>query len=247
MSRLLGAQLITPALGKPRSSLLRGLVSWWGMDESSGTRYDSHGANDLTAGGSETQAVGKVGSSVYFPVTAGSYLFHNANASLQTGDIDFSIACWARWVGLGSGTIACRYCIQGNKREWRLVFVSGPPAVLRFVASADGTNLTNLDSSFVFSTNTWYFIYAYHDAVNNKIGISINNGAPEELDHAGGVYVSDEVISFGANKDAAGNFGAYPNARVDEFGFWKRLLRESERTWLYNSGNGRGYANLLNP
>ncbi len=49
---------------------LQGLVSWWRLDEASGTREDAHGTNDLT----DNNSVGQ-GYAVNTPTTTNSALF----------------------------------------------------------------------------------------------------------------------------------------------------------------------------
>ena len=35
------------------------------------------------------------------------------------------------------------------------------------------------------------------------------------------------------------------DGRLDQVGVWKRVLTADERTWLYNSGNGRSYTEIV--
>ena len=69
--------------------------------------------------------------------------------------------------------------------------------------------------------------------------------------------MDDETFVTGATSGAAidsaaafqiGGFeeadNRYMGGRVDQMGFWKKLLSTGENTWLYNGGNGRAYSDL---
>ena len=38
---------------------------------------------------------------------------------------------------------------------------------------------------------------------------------------------------------------SYFNGRIDNVGFWKRLLTANEKAYLYNTGSGRSYAEVF--
>jgi hypothetical protein len=55
------------------------------------------------------------------------------------------------------------------------------------------------------------------------------------------MYDSDAGFSFGAHAD-----GQTPlDGLLDDIGVWKRKLSDTEVTWLYNSGAGRSYAEIV--
>ena len=79
-------------------SLLTDLVSYWKLDEASGDALDSHGTNNLTVNGSIGTAAGKIGSARDLESSGSDQYFSLAdNASLSTGDIDFSVAGWVKF------------------------------------------------------------------------------------------------------------------------------------------------------
>ena len=63
------------------------LIAYWKLDEASGTRNDSKGANHLTDNNTVTQAVGKVGNAAQFTLANSEYLSIADNADLSAGDI----------------------------------------------------------------------------------------------------------------------------------------------------------------
>ena len=58
------------------------------------------------------------------------------------------------------------------------------------------------------------------------------------LSNSSGIQDSTSPLEFGYNGGQPGD------SRMDSVGLWKRILTADEKTWLYNSGNGRSYAGL---
>jgi len=87
------------------------------------------------------------------------------------------------------------------------------------------------------STGVWYFIYCYHDASGNEIGISVNDGTVDTT-ATGGIAPGD---ADGAFQMGARDGSRCIDASIDEFGFWKKVLSSAEVTDLYNSGDGIPY------
>lgn len=85
-------------------TLLDGLVSYWKLEEANGARVDSVVAsgNDLTDNNTVTQAVGVLGNAAQFTAANSESLSHADNASLGTGDIDFTVASWVYFDSLTS-------------------------------------------------------------------------------------------------------------------------------------------------
>jgi hypothetical protein len=65
------------------------LIAWWSMDETSGTRFDSHGTNALSDNGNVGTTTGVVGNAASFD-GLDDYLSIADNLALSTGDIDWS-------------------------------------------------------------------------------------------------------------------------------------------------------------
>lgn len=152
------------------------------------------------------------------------------------GDIDMSIACW---VNVESGTgwpIVCKWQTAGNK-EYAL-WTTGN--VFKFFVSGDGVNNGNIATwGSAWVTGTWYFIVAYHDAVANVVGISVDGGAAITAAHTTGIFNGASRFGLG---DAALLFGTPKlDGLIDEVGIWKRVLSGPEITQLYNGGAGLAY------
>jgi hypothetical protein len=87
------------------------------------------------------------------------------------------------------------------------------------------------------SANVWYFFTLWADAVGNYV--SINNGTVYSSLTPGN-YGIKTSFRFGVDRNLATN--SLLGGSVDETAIWSRVLTADERTFLYNSGAGRTYA-----
>jgi hypothetical protein len=242
----LHAQTITvnSYIFNPPSSLLDGLVSYWALEESSSTRYDSETnplVMDLTDNNTVTSVAGKVGNAAFFDNANTEWLSHLDSVELSRGNFDFTIVAWSKIRAfVGNMVIASQWSLTpGNQRSWRLWYNSSVGRY-EFEVSNNGTAVQALQDS-VFggtTTNTWHFHVCIHDTVNNLLSISTDNGTPNTLAYALGVFDSTAPFTIGARGTAgADSF----DGTLDECGIWDRVLTPAEITYLYNSGNGRTF------
>lgn len=214
------------------STLLTDLAAYWKLDEASGTRVDSYSnAQDLTDNNTVTSTAGKQGNAARFAVANSEYLSRGDSATLSVSS-SFSFAFWFRTTTdqTSSGFVEKEndYKVMKNNSD-NVVFTVFDSASGSISAQATGTSIAN---------NTWYFVVATYDHGDKKARLYINNGSEE---------LSPGALTNGP-KDGAGNFymgidtaiGWY-DGDVDEVGFWKKVLTSTERTTLYNSGNGVTY------
>lgn len=225
-----------------RSSLLRGLVAYWPLDEVSGTRADISGNGlFLTDNNTVTQAAGKIGSAAAFTAANNEFFTRGDHPLLSMGDLDFTVALWAYLtdktadrvlIGKGDAGAAAtlEYMIEyfnGTDRfRWRVGDGSSNSAI----ATAN-----TLGSP---ATETWYFIVAWHDATANTINIQVNNGTVDSAAYSAGSH--DNASGLWIGKEPNGGFGKM-EGRIDEVAVWRRLLTAAERTALYAAGSGRRY------
>lgn len=229
-------------------SLLDNLVSYWSLDEASGTRVDSHGSNNLTDNNTVGSTTGVVSNAASFVAANSEYLSHASNTDLQTGDIDFTLAAWAKLNTKGAYETVVSKDQYDTSREY-LVYYDFPADRFALLVSSGGSSAsqtTLLAQSFgSVPTGTWCFIVICHDSINNALKICVNDGTVDSAAWTTGVYSGSAPFQIGASDDF-GTPGSNPlNGEVDEVGFWKRVLTAGEITWLYNSGSGRSYSNIV--
>lgn len=227
--------LLVPLGNQIRTSM----ISYWALGEASGTRSDSHGSNHLTDNNTVTQAAGKLGNAAQFTAANSESLSVADNASLSTGDIDFTVACWVYLDSKGANrTLASKLAIGGAAGgEWILNYNSGADR-FRFVVS-DGATLTAVaaDTLGIPATATWYYLVAWHDSVANTLNIQANDGAVDSVAYSAGLTDTAAGFRLGAIDNAT----EFMDGRLDGVGFWKRVLTAAERTQLYGSGSGLEY------
>jgi hypothetical protein len=217
--------------------LLTKLVSWWSFDETTGTRADSHGSNDLTENNSPSYVSGKNGNAVDLDGT-NQHLAKLSPEGMNTGDNNWSVA---GWVNLDELTTAVQDCIvalgdatisTNSDDGFHVGYRAGAEDRFDLTVRTGSTRRNVNASTFGLpSTATWYLLYAYFDSDNDEIGISINDGVIDTL----AVTATPNTKSGGFTFGRWGNAGGFPywlNGKLDGWGFWNRVLRSDEVTRL---------------
>lgn len=216
-----------------------GVVSAWKLGEATGLpRLDSVGTNDLANTNAASQIVpGKIGNATGLVSASAQTLSITDNAALSTGDIDFSIDGWF-WLTtiIDDMAIAAKGDTGANTREWLLTYGNGTSNGPTFWISANGsTRPLKVEWGAQLSTGAWHHVYAWHDSINNIIGIRIDHGTAVTQATAG-VAPADRAGNFwlGASPGSGGNF----NGQLDAFVFRKALLSAAGQDATWNSGAG---------
>jgi hypothetical protein len=232
-------------------SLLTGLEAWWSLDESSGTRTDSHNSIALTDNNTVASASGQISNGADFERADLDYLriASPIPSNLQFADEDFTIAGWVKIESVhttpyyfpmisynnGSGGTAANVAYQ------IVQYHNGSNYVCYFNVSDGSTR--NLVESDTLSppTATWYHIIAEHDATADTISIALNNGTPQSTAHTAGCHAPAFPFTMSAFEHLIGNFPYHGDGIMDEWAIWRRTLTSNEKARLYNSGSGMGY------
>lgn len=215
-----------------------GLVAYWRMDESSGTRYDAVGTNHLALTYLDGQRSGKITNAALFQYTSPVYLDAPSNSDLQTGDIDFTCAGWVKVYG---STGAGQYLfgkVGDNADDYKkyefIVFTTAAGTQVGTDVS-DGVSHDGSPATVSISTNTWTYVLMWHDHTANTVNLQVNDGSVQSVSYTFGSWTSTNDFRIG------GRTTRNAWASVDEVGFWKRVLTAGERSALYNSGSGLTY------
>lgn len=217
-----------------QSSLFTDLISLWKLDETSGTRVDSIGDNDLTDNSTVGSATGLINSAASFTSELES-LSIDDNASINvSGNINWS---YSVWVKLANKTFSYGILNKGTPStgEWHLEYLSSSD---RFRFGVRGSAKTTVSANELGSpvAGVWYHILVWHDADNDEIGIQVNNGTSDVSSHSSGVKIGTDTFHIGRNP---GVFNPpLSGGLIDEVKFWKKILTTQEKSDLYNSGSG---------
>lgn len=229
------------------------LVSWWELNETSGTRVDAHGANNLSDNNTVLYATGKQGNAGDFEATNSEYL-SIADASQSGLDLTTTLSL-SVWVYLESqpatnGTeVICGK--DGNNttgRSYSLFYrdVGGTKMLTLFVDKNGGVNASDYDflnHNVTLSNATWYHVVVTWDGATKtaKFYIDGTNVSSPTGTNVGTLHNSSEPFGIGAYY-AGASWGGFMDGLIDEVGLWARVLTGAEVTTIYNSGSGLNYA-----
>lgn len=230
------------------------LAAWWSLNETSGTRNDSHGTNHLTVGGSTSYAAGLVGNAVDLEAATLDYLSVADNASMSMGGTDFTIAGWVRLESKPAvvQTVIARYSnATAAQREYIVRYATGADRFQFYIVTYTGgvpgvgttLSLAQADTFGAVSTATWYFVACKYVLASRINYISINGGAwNASAAHAVGQSMADTatLTAVGAYSDPLFHW----DGLLDELCVYRRAVTDDEITWLYNGGAGRAYSAL---
>lgn len=221
------------------SSLTTSLKAYWKLNEASGIRQDSYNWYDLAATQAQpTSTTGKSGAAALFASASSQYLQVPAATDLQLGNISVTFAGWVKLTSTGANQALFGQDNNATASQF-LVWLHGATNRFKFSWNTDGAGSSSTATANTFgapSTGVWYFLTCYHDASNNTVGISVNNGAFDTAAATGGNSTTTEW-AFGAQM--ASTPAMFADAALDEWGFWRKVLSSQEITDLYNSGNGQ--------
>lgn len=217
------------------SSLATGLTSYWKLEETSGTRYDSHGSNNLTDNNTVLYSSAVQGNGAEFVAASAEYLSIPSTTQFQLdlGAENFSVSLWfnADTVSGVQGLIG-KYNNSSTNKPW-LIYLNGTSLV--FLVGSQGAAVT---SSTTISANTWYHVVATADTSNNY-KLYVNAGTPNTGSGASSTGTTGIDFCIGAyNSGSSGRF----DGTIDEVGIWDgALLSSTDVSTLYNSGAGIPY------
>lgn len=217
------------------------LISYWKLDEVSGNALDAFGSNTLTDTNTVGAGTGKINGARDFEETSSQYFRKASNASLQTGDIDFTFTFWVNFESLtlirrlvskfGNSAAVNEHAVSYDNVSNRFQF-----ALQENGGAVKSVTANNFGAP---STATWYFVAAWYDHTNDTLNISVNNGTADQTTSVGGPAATAAGFNLGCLFTAVDTAAIqFHDGLLDEVSFWKRLLDASEMTRLYNSGSG---------
>jgi hypothetical protein len=227
------------------------LISWWKLDETSGTRYDSHGSLHLSDNNTVGYGTGKQGNAADFEASNQETLYRSLGSSeLSFGDEGVTWAYWVKHESDGNTVaqqhISIRDTAGSQYSEIRLRWGEANNTFDLLLANSLNWNRV-VTWSGTPSTGTWYFILAWHDPVANTMNLQVNDGAVNSFSDSYGLWdgggVSTREIRIGRLVNYTTD--QYMDGLIDEVCVWNAVLSSDERSWLYNSGAGRTYEDLF--
>jgi hypothetical protein len=223
------------------------LVSYWKLDEESGSRVDAHSSNDLTDNNTVLYAAGKLNNAALMVNANLEYLSHVDNAELSLEGVSFFISFWAYLVSKVDEMVltAKEDTSVTNEWEFRLDYRTTTDRFRWFVFSKTNGVVGSVSANELGapSLSTWYHIVAYHDIVGDEVGIIVNDGTPDTAATTG--YEVEATTGDFLIGNRLGGSGKTFDGRVDEYGLWKRTPDAQDITDLYNGGDGLSYEDII--
>ena len=241
--RLPGLRLVSAAAGPfaNHPTLATGLVSYWALDEASGTRYDSVVAsgNDLTDNNTVGSVAGKLNNAASF-VAANSESLSLAGGLTALSD-NFTVDFWVAAAvvtreglltnGNGIGLVPLGFTVEDN------VFGAGD---LLIITRNDGGTYCYTSTGVITTDGSAFqhVVITYATAASPAVHVYIN-GVDKALTFAGAPSVlgAGNLFSLGRRGDTPRFF----TGRQDEVGLWSRVLTAQERTDLWAADAGLFY------
>ncbi len=243
----LGVDLWTPRrfnLPNATVALTGSLVAYYQLEETgAANRVDATGRGNTLAPINTPNATGGVIANAIQLVAASSQRVQsNTNSDLQTGDVDFTIAAWV-WLASKSDIryIVTKDSAVNPNREFAMYYDNSTDRY-KF-ETYNGSGSTRTATANVFgspATGAWHFVVGWHDAVNDTVNIQVNLGSTNSASTAAmpiAAGTSQFVIGFRQGGSAA----RHMDGRIDEVGYWKRVLTQREIRHLYKGYAGRTY------
>lgn len=226
---------------KNDASLSTSLVSYWELEESSGTRVDSHGSNDWSESGSIGNASAVQGDGADFESSNANEQLSIADAS-QSGlefNGDFSISLWMKPESSVNFT-PLMYKWESS-RAFLFRFDQAATDHVTLATSNTGNSTTasgeiNLLSNLSDGT-TYHFVLTFDlSAGTAELWVDgVSQGTLTTLDTS--IANSSATMKVGGSTSD----NQYFDGLIDEYGVWSKVLSSDEISDLYNSGSGIPY------
>jgi len=210
------------------------MVSWWSMDETSGTRADSHGSNTLTDNNTVGYTTGKVSNAAYF--TAANHEYLSITDAAQSGLDTTTNYSWSMWLychsEVSNSILMSKYAAGGEGYSFQ---ASKASSFIRVMTAGD----VSYDISYTWpSYDTWYHIAITKETKTFKFYINNTLAGTATVTGTYNDNTSAEVRLCNMQKYTDN----YLDGALDEVGVWTRAITTDEISSLYNSGNGLSYA-----
>lgn len=211
--------------------LLNGLVASWKLSNLS----DAIGSNTLTNNNTATFNTGHIGNAVYTASASSQYLSIASNASLQMGDIDFTVAIWIWADSAATMVTLVKGGVSAGQSEYVIYYTGASNNKINAGVYTATDVFHAVATTGTITTSTWNLVIIWHDATANTINIKLNNAATDSAGTGGALQAaSNGAFELGRNADGT----LYWDGRQDNVNVWKRLLTGGEFTRLWNGGAG---------
>jgi len=211
-------------------AIIDNLISYWKLDETSGTVLDAHGSNNGTNHGATPNVSGKINTAYSFD---GSDDYIELSEIPFTGSGNFSIFAWIKTSDSGNRITIINFGTTGISYNQELYLYKGTDDKLHF----DLRNVPGPISAETINDNSWHHVGVTNTGGTIQLWV---DGSPSGSSMSMSPNITSGDQSIGV-AEATSYPSAYWSGEIDEVGIWTRALSSDEITELYNNGNGLAY------
>lgn len=240
-----------PDFSSPIGDALRAsAVAYWKMDEPSGIRADkSNHGKSLEDIGNVLGVGGKIVNSAELTSNAKILRRINDNFLQSFGLKTITVCAWVKKESFSptdtDHTLFFSYSSASTDVDYFCgIYSAANPNDNGFYIDLfnEGIEIAFLQHSLIPVVGTYYFTEFYIDSVNQRVGVSVNASLETTAFYGSPSATSDVVDVFGVGNqtNSQKNPASHTfNGQVDEVAVFNRLITQTERDYLYNSGAGR--------
>jgi hypothetical protein len=232
----------------PPSSLGDSLEAHFKLDSSPALDDKNSYLLGLNYGGNDPFALqGKINNSLNTGFLGGVFGTISQTANISATTSAFTVATW---VNITDTTPSANQYIVARGVDWdaanwnsayQLYYDYGTEKFVWKVRNSTHVD-TLITSTVTITAQSWHYLVAKIDTVNNKIGLSLDGSNYVESDFYGPVNPDPDWSSFMVGNIEFFNSGTHFRGRIDELSYWTRAISHDEITALYNSGAGCAYS-----
>jgi len=209
-------------------TLLTDLVSYWKLDEESGTINDSFGTNNGTVTGATYNQPGKINTGLYFDA-ASEIINCGTGSSLRITEA-ITLSAWIKLSATQNS-----YPRIVSKEGGYCMYISTANGNLRWFDSVNDIELNSI-ASFDLRDNNWHLVTITYDKTTIR---GFVDASPVGTFSYTGSLADVSTVPLTIGNRVAGD--RYAVGTIDEVGIWSRALSSDEISQLYNADRGLTY------
>lgn len=213
------------------------LASYWKLNETSGSRYDSVGSNHLSDGNSVSYATGISSLGADFEKSSSQYLSASAGHSV-TPTTSFAFSLWIKPESTPSAQATLLRTLYSSNTAVLIALSSGT-GITASIRQSNSVTVSAAHASTAFTVDSWHHIAFIGNGSTMKLYV---NGTTLDTVTYTDVSASNDLLLIGAATTSTLFFDGI----IDEVGYWNSYLvfesttaMDAFATALYNSGSGR--------
>jgi len=219
------------------------LVSYYKLDESSGTVLDAHGSNDGTNNGATPNVAGKINTAYDFDGSNDYISISDSTNALKTAT-DGSVSLWFK-----TDTVSAQKVLiasSDSSSTGTPYFFVGINNQQLYLSGNDGTNNVEYTGN-VLSTGTWYHAVWTNDGTNNNFYLNGVLQSKTLVTGVAGKWFGDitgtDTFTIGTI-DRQTDYAPW-DGLIDEVSIFNKSLSQAEVFELYNGTKGQFRVNNL--